>query len=127
MLLFSFTFIKRLLSSSSLSAIRVVSSAYLQLCTTLCDPMDCSPPSSSVYGILQERILEWVACPPPGARPNPGIKPISLMSPKLTGRFFTTSATWEALSNMVNTQPKFWSINISIIPSNEYSGLISLD
>ena len=27
----------------------------------LCDPMDCSPPGSSVHGILQERILEWVA------------------------------------------------------------------
>ena len=32
-----------------------------QLCPTLCDPMDCSPPGSSVHGILQARILEWVA------------------------------------------------------------------
>ena len=32
-----------------------------QLCLTLCDPMDCGPPGSSVYGILQARILEWVA------------------------------------------------------------------
>ena len=32
-----------------------------QLCPTLCDPMDCSPPGSSVYGILGARILEWVA------------------------------------------------------------------
>ena len=30
-------------------------------CLTLCDSMDCSPPGSSVYGILQARILEWVA------------------------------------------------------------------
>ena len=35
----------------------------LQLCPTLCDPMDCSPPGSSVHGILQARILEWVAMP----------------------------------------------------------------
>ena len=35
----------------------------LQLCLTLCDPMDHSPPSSSVHGILQARILEWVAVP----------------------------------------------------------------
>ena len=35
----------------------------LQLCPTLCDPMDCSPPGASVYGILQARILEWVAMP----------------------------------------------------------------
>ena len=32
-----------------------------QLCPTLCDPMGCSPPGSSVYGILQARMLEWVA------------------------------------------------------------------
>ena len=35
----------------------------LQLCPTLCDPMDCSSPSSSDHGILQARILEWVAMP----------------------------------------------------------------
>ena len=34
-----------------------------QLCPTLCDPMDCSPPGSSVRGFLQARILEWVAIP----------------------------------------------------------------
>ena len=34
-----------------------------QLCLTLCDPMDCSLPGSSVHGILQDRILEWVATP----------------------------------------------------------------
>ena len=34
-----------------------------QSCLTLCDPMDCSPPGSSVPGILQARILEWVAFP----------------------------------------------------------------
>ena len=33
----------------------------LQSCPTLCDPMDCSPPGSSVHGILQTKILEWVA------------------------------------------------------------------
>ena len=32
-----------------------------QLCLTLCDPVDCSPPGSSINGILQARILEWVA------------------------------------------------------------------
>ena len=32
-----------------------------QLCPTLCDPTDCSPPGSSVHGVLQARILEWVA------------------------------------------------------------------
>ena len=49
----------------------------LQSCLTLCDPMDCSPPGSSVHGILQARILEWLPCPPPGGLPNPGIQPRS--------------------------------------------------
>jgi len=35
----------------------------LQSCLTLCDPMDCSPTGSSVHGILQARILEWIAMP----------------------------------------------------------------
>ena len=37
----------------------------LQSCSILCDPMDCSPPGSSIHGILQARILEWVAMPSP--------------------------------------------------------------
>ena len=45
-----------------------------QSCLTLCDPMDCSPSGSSVHGILQARILEWVAIPFSRALPNPGIK-----------------------------------------------------
>ena len=35
----------------------------VQLCLTLCEPIDCSPPGSSVHGILQAEILEWVAIP----------------------------------------------------------------
>ena len=44
-------------------------------------------------GILQARILEWVAIPPPGDLPDPGIEPASLRSLALAGRFFTTSTT----------------------------------
>ena len=40
-----------------------ISAKSLQSCATLCDTMDCSPPGSSVHGILQARILEWVAMP----------------------------------------------------------------
>ena len=58
--------------------------------------MDCSLPGSSVHGVLQARILKWVAFPPPGDSSDPGIEPMPLMSPAFTGRFFTTSATWEA-------------------------------
>ena len=53
----------------------------------------------SVLGILQTKILEWIAMPSSRGRtlllPNPGIEPTSLaLSPALAGRFFTTSATW---------------------------------
>ena len=60
--------------------------------------MDCNPPGSSVHGILQARILEWVAIPSPGYLPNSGTEPTSLTSTALAGRFFTTSTTWEAQS-----------------------------
>ena len=61
----------------------------LQSCSTLCDPKDCSPPGSSVHGILQARLPEWVAIPSPGDLPDPGIELTSLLSPALAGGFFT--------------------------------------
>ena len=67
----------------------------LQLHLTFCDPMNCSPHDSSVHGILQAGILELL-CPPPGDLLDSGIEPISLTSPVLAGRLFTTSATWGA-------------------------------
>ena len=70
----------------------------LQSCLTLCDPMDCSPPGSSVHEILQARTLEWIAMLPPEALPNQGIEPASLMSLALASGFFTTSPTWETQS-----------------------------
>ena len=54
-----------------------------QLCPTLCDPMDCSLLVPSVHGILQARILEWVAMPSSKALPDPEIKPASPESPAL--------------------------------------------
>ena len=44
---------------------------------TLCDPMDCSPPGSSVHGIIQARILEWVDSSSRDL-PDPGVKSVSL-------------------------------------------------
>ena len=49
----------------------LVAESYL----TLCDPMDCSPPGSSVHGISQARILEWAAIPFSGDLPDPEIEP----------------------------------------------------
>ena len=45
---------------------------------SLSDPVDCSPPDSSVHGILQARIPEWVAIPFSRDLPDPGIEPRSL-------------------------------------------------
>ena len=67
----------------------------LQSCLTLCDPVDYSPPGFSVPGILQARILEWVAMPSPGDLPDWGVKPVSLMSFTLASMFFTTNAPWK--------------------------------
>ena len=71
-------------------------------CLTLCNSMDCSPSGSSVLGILQARILEWVAMPFSGDVPNQGIEPMSSMSPTLAVRFFTTNTTWDEYCNYVN-------------------------
>ena len=50
-----------------------------------CNPMDCSPQGSSVHGILQARILEWVSFPTPGDLPDSRIDPTSFVSPALAG------------------------------------------
>ena len=56
----------------------------LQSCPTLCDPIECSPPGSSVLEILQARILEWVGMSSSRESPNPGMEPMSLMTPVLS-------------------------------------------
>ena len=49
-----------------------------QSCPTVCNSTDCSPPGSSVHGILQARILKWIAMPTQGDLPDPGVEPGSL-------------------------------------------------
>ena len=76
----------------------------LHLCLTLCEPTDCSLPGSSVHGILQARILEWVAMLSSRGSSRPSDR-----TPALAGRFFTTSATWEAPATHIhvfNSPPK---------------------
>ena len=62
-----------------------------QSCSPLCGPMNYSPPGSSVPGIFQARILEWVAFPTPGDLTDPGLKPVFLASPVLADGSFTTA------------------------------------
>ena len=47
-------------------------------------------------GFISQKYWSGLPCPPPGDLSDPGIELVSLMSPALAGRFFTTSATWEA-------------------------------
>ena len=64
-----------------------------QLCPTLCNPMDYTLPDSSVHGILQARILEWVAMSPSiGFSQHRDPVQVSLIA----GKFFTIYATREA-------------------------------
>ena len=83
-----------------------------QSCLTLCDPMDYSPPDSSLHGVLQGRKLEWVAMPFSRGSSQPGIEPMSLTSPALAGGFFTTSARTKANDQQSQAAPK-----ASLIPN----------
>jgi len=56
----------------------------------------CNAPGSSVHGILQARILEWVAIFPPGDLPNPGIKNVIPVSPESQDSLLLSH--WEALA-----------------------------
>ena len=77
----------------SLSILYIVVSACMllfQSCPALCNAMVCSPPRSSVHGILQARILEWVAFPLPGDLPDPKIKPTVPVDSAFQADFFST-------------------------------------
>ena len=56
--------------------------------------MGCNPPGSSIHGLFQARMLEWLPLPSPGDLPYPGIEPRSLASPALTGKLFHQGTTW---------------------------------
>ena len=67
-----------------------------QSCPTPSDPMDCSPPGSSVHGILlQARILAWVAMPSSSGSSRPRDQTQVSYVSCIASKFFTVSATWE--------------------------------
>ena len=74
-----------------------------QSCPTFCYPMDCSPPGSSVHGILQARILQWLPLPSPADLPNPGIKP---RSPALQADSLPLSHQGSCLANIILNEKK---------------------
>ena len=55
----------------------------LQSCLTLCNPMDCSPPGTSVHGFSRQEYWSGLPFPPPGDLPDPGAEPASLKPPAL--------------------------------------------
>ena len=67
-----------------------------QSCPTLCNPWTVTHQAPLSMGFSRQETWIGLPCPPPGNLPDPGIEPMSLMSPALAGRFFNTSATWEA-------------------------------
>ena len=71
---------------SRFSCVQLLASAWTIPCQTLL-PM----------GFSRKKYWKGFPWPLPGDVANPGLKPESLMSPALAGRFFTTGATWEAL------------------------------
>ena len=62
-----------------------------QICPTLWTEV-CHTPLSK--GFSKQEYWSGLPCPPPGNLPDPGIKPVSLMSPALAGEFFTTRTAW---------------------------------
>ena len=84
-----------------------------QSCPTLCDPMDCSPPGSSVCGILQARILEWIAMPSSKGSSQP--RDWTQVS-HIAGGLFTIWALWEDLTysyyKILAMFPMFYNISL---------------
>ena len=72
----------------------VVERAIRSVCQTLCNPVDYSPPESSVHGIFQARILKWVVIPFSRGSSQPRVQ---TQVSCITGRFFIIWATWEHL------------------------------
>ena len=85
------------LTISSMSSPTCVYVKSFHLHPTLCNAMDYSPQASLSMGILQARILKWVAMPSSRGSCQPRDRTHVSMSPALTGRFLTTSATWKTL------------------------------
>ena len=77
----------------------LVPQSFLSQCPTLCDPMHCRPPGTSVHGILQARILQWVAMPSSRGSSWPRDRILISCVSCIAGRFFTVWATRKNFSH----------------------------
>ena len=73
-----------------------------KLCPTLCDPMDCSPPGSTVHGILQARILEQVMATRSRGSSQPRDRTCISYTPCTRRWILYHGVTWEALSDVIS-------------------------
>ena len=89
--------VKRSLLPESLHLMWVHACSVAKSCLTRCDPMDCSLQGSSVHGICQARILEWVSISPTRDLLNPGIEPLPWLL-HWQADFFTTEPPGKPLS-----------------------------
>ena len=85
------------------NCIKIYMCVHAQLCPTLCDPMNCSPPGSSVHGILHARILEWVVI----SSSNGSSQPRDWICIScIAGRFFTEELLEKTLKFTLHTLNK---------------------
>ena len=108
-----YPFSSYILSSSSNEPLPMLS--YAQSCPALCDPIDCILPGSSVHGVLQIRILEWVAMPSSRGSSQPRDRTQVLC---IAGRFFNH------LSYEGSPSPTFF-ISSNVPSSNDYAVYLS--
>ena len=78
--------------SAYLTSLESVRAQMLQSCLTLCNPMDCSLPSSSVTRFSKQKYWSGLPCPPPEDLPDPGIEPVSPASAALQADFLLTES-----------------------------------
>ena len=85
-----------------------------QPCLTLCDPMDCSPPSSSVHGIFQARILECIAISSSRGSSQPRDWGHISCIYSIEGRFLTAEPLKKPISNSVEQNMISWTYHLSM-------------
>ena len=88
---------------------------YVLSCLTLCYFIDCNCKAPLSMGFPRQEYWSGLPFPSPGDLPNPGIETPSLASPAFAGRFFTTSATWEA--HAAGTES-----NVEVLASGHWNG-----
>ena len=90
-----------------------------QLCLTLCNSMDCSPPGSSVHGCFHQEYWSGLPFSIPRDLPSPGIEPAFLGSPALAAGFFTTVPRGKP--HTVITESMFATMITSVTTSTNHS------